>query len=216
MQGGAALSIGLLTLLVLAVSIDGFSAGLSFGLRRLVIPLYSLLIISLLSSLSAASSMLLGSRIALLIPVSLLGTAGGVMLIGLGLYIAVTALKQRGERAAPEQGGAGPKKSGGLQILASISESPDRADLDHSGELSAKEAALLGLVLSADVFGAGIGASLIGLPVFLTSLAAGAAQLLLISLGAELGRLISGLAPLRNASLWAGFILILVGLFNIL
>ena len=184
------MSIGLLTLLVLAVSIDGFSAGLSFGLRRLVIPVHSLLIISFLSFLSAASSMLLGSRIAFFIPASLLDTAGGMMLIILGLYIAVTALKQRHGGVMPEEEGVDPKKNGGLYILAFISRSPHRADLDRSGKLSAKEAVVLGLVLSADVFGAGIGASLIGLPVF--NLFGGWCRpVVLDTAGGEFGRLLA-------------------------
>ncbi len=210
---------GLLLLLVLAVSIDGFSAGLSFGLRKLVIPLYSLLIIGLLSSMAAACSMLIGNSIALLIPSRWLSGAGGVLLIFLGLYIALPALNKRRQAKKQEESEPGTgetRGNGGLQILASISECPDRADLDCSGELSAKEAIILGLVLSADVFGAGVGASLIGLPILFTSLAAGAAQFLLIPLGAECGRLMSDLIPFRMTSLWAGCLLILVGLINIL
>lgn len=211
------MSVGLLTLLVLAVSIDGFSAGLSFGLRKMVIPLYSLLIICVLSSLAAACSMLIGSRVALLIPASWLSSAGGAVLIVLGVYIALSDLRQGRRALLPEQETTVVENSSSsLRILAKISKCPDKADLDCSGELSAREAALLGLVLSADVFGAGVGASLIGLPVFLTALAAGAAQLLLIPLGAECGRLMSGLVPLKMTSLWAGFILIFVGLINML
>ena len=108
------------------------------------------------------------------------------------------------------------KDSSSLQILGAISKCPDKADLDCSGKLSAREAVLLGLVLSADVFGAGVGASLIGLPVFLTALAVGAAQLLLLPLGAECGRRMSGLVPFRKTSIWAGLILIFIGLINMI
>ncbi|HHX87508.1 MAG TPA: sporulation membrane protein YtaF [Firmicutes bacterium] len=209
---------GLLTLLVLAVSIDGFSAGFSFGLRRLVIPLYSLLIICLFSSLAAVFSMLIGSRVAMLIPVSWLPSVGGAILIILGVYIIISDFRKSRQPALPEweREEVDAENGSSLRILTSISKCPDKADLDCSGKLSAGEAALLGLVLSADVFGAGIGASLIGLPIFLTAMAVGAAQLLLIPLGAGCGRLMSGLVSLKMTSLWAGFILIFVGLINML
>ncbi|NMA92913.1 MAG: sporulation membrane protein YtaF [Firmicutes bacterium] len=202
------MSLGLLVLLVLAVSIDGFSAGLSFGLRKVVIPLQSLLIICLLSSLMAASSILIGGRLARLIPASWLSLAGGILLIGLGLFIALQGL--RPERPTEET-----VPSGGLPLLASISRCPDRADLDRSGELNAREAFFLGLVLAADVFAAGLGASLIGLPILLMALAVGGAKFILIPLGVECGRLVSRLVPVGWTSLLAGSILTFIGVFNI-
>ncbi len=211
------MSLGLFTLLLLAVSIDGFSAGFSFGLRKLVVPLYSLLIICLLSSLAAACSMLIGSRVALLIPASFLSSVGGAVLIILGAYIALSDFRQGRQAPLTEQQAVASENSGhSLHILAVISKCPDKADLDCSGKLGAREAALLGLVLSADVFGAGVGVSLIGQPMLLTALAAGATQFLLILLGAKCGRLVSGLFSLRVTSWWAGFILIFVGLVNML
>lgn len=205
---------GLSLLLALAVSIDGFSAGLSCGLRRLLVPFPSLLVICCSSAAAVAASMLLGSEVAQLLPVHYVTNFGGVLLIALGTYVIVqhTAAEGRDRQAPDGVDGNGPGWK-----LAALARKPEKADLDHSGVLSPKEAFLLGMALAADAFGAGFGAALLGLPLPVTVLAVGAAKLLLVPLGVALGRVISGAdgSAFKHTALLGGAILIFLGIITL-
>ncbi len=210
--------LGVIALLALAVSMDGFTAGLSCGLRRLWIPFSSLLVICLASAGAIAVSMLLGGQITGLIPLGFLPFAGGGLLIALGLYVLLGNLfrvgrswrdREREKRNAVRTG------STGLKTIVTIARHPEEADLDRSGELSIKEAALLGLALAADAFGVGFGAAMMGLSLPLTVVAVGLAKLVMVPLGAECGRLASGGISLEAASVLSGAILICIGVITI-
>ena len=212
------MTFGVIALLALAVSIDGFSAGLSYGLRRLWIPFPSLLVICFSSAGAVAASMLLGGQIAGLIPLGILPLAGGGLLIALGLYVLAGSLSQARRLFQDGEGEreAGPRQEpAGLKKIASIARHPEEADLDRSGELSLKEAALLGLALAADAFGAGFGAALMGLSLPLTVAAVGLTKLILVPLGVECGRLASDGVSLKTASVLSGAILICIGVITI-
>nr|WP_249436093.1 manganese efflux pump [Paenibacillus sp. Marseille-Q4541] len=55
-------------------------------------------------------------------------------------------------------------------IVIQILKKPSAADMDDSGSISGYEAMWLGIALSLDAFGAGLGAALLGLPPLLTSI----------------------------------------------
>ena len=76
---------GIPLLLALAVSIDGFSVGFSCGLRRLIIPLTSLMVISLLSAGAIALSMFTGSAFMYLASLRSITAVGGTVLILFGI-----------------------------------------------------------------------------------------------------------------------------------
>ena len=57
-----------------------------------------------------------------------------------------------------------------IGIVIQILRTPQMADVDRSGIISASEALLLGIALSLDSFGAGLGAAMIGFSPLLTAL----------------------------------------------
>lgn len=212
------MTFGVIALLALAVSIDGFSAGLSCGLRRLWIPFPSLLVICFASAGAIAVSMFLGGQITSWIPLGFLHLAGGGLLVGLGLYVLLGNLFRSGRLARGSEqikkAGARPGSSGFKKIV-NIARHPEEADLDRSGELSPREAALLGLALASDAFGVGFGAAMMGLSLPLTVVAVGLAKLVLVPLGTECGRLASGGISPETASVLSGAILICIGVITI-
>jgi putative sporulation protein YtaF len=209
---------GIPLLLALAVSVDGFSAGFSCGLRKLIIPFSSLLVICLLSAGAIAFSMLAGSAVVYLVPLRYFSAFGGAVLIIFGAVVMGQHYIKRGSGAEPvpepreetskEACLRRPKK------ITSLLQRPEEADLDRSGTLSAREALLLGSALAADAFAAGFGAALIGSPLLLTILAVGLTKLLLVPLGAALGRAARRGAP-KNFPLLSGAILIVIGIINL-
>ncbi len=202
---------GVVWLLAVAVSIDGFSAGLSCGLRKLVIPLPSLLIICCSSAAAVGVSMLLGGGVARLIPVQYAAAFGGGVLILLGLYVTVQSLIE--PKQTPESTGA---SAGSVRkkTLSGLIRQPEDADLDHSGILGMNEALLLGAALAADAFGAGFGAAMVGSPLLATVLAVGLMKLVLVPLGVLIGRMMADGFALKYPGLIGGVLLVFIGVLT--
>src|SRR5690625_235140 len=149
------LSTGLL-LLVIAVSLDGFTVGISYGLKHVKIPFIALFIIMMCSGMVVMTSMSIGHMLQFFITETMTNLLGGIIFIMLGLFV-LFSLRQtstKNEKKLPRK--KLKNKSTGLKTVL---KSPDNADLDQSGTSSLWEATLLGIALALDAFGAGLGAS---------------------------------------------------------
>ncbi|MFD2671693.1 MntP/YtaF family protein [Marinicrinis sediminis] len=249
------ISIGILAL---AVSLDGFSAGMMYGLRKIRIPVLSVIIICLFSGLVIYLSMLAGTWLLQWISPAAAKAFGGVILIGIGCYAIAQLFWQREDAQWPdgsadsagrdqsernsgmnEESGKKLERGGSpvvttssvtplsplpllhieikkLGIVIDILKTPSAADIDRSGRISASEAAWLGVALSLDALGAGIGAALIGLTPWVTSLCIAVASGMFVSLGLRLGSWCAGWAWMKKMSLLPGCILILLGIMKLL
>ncbi|WP_405079823.1 MntP/YtaF family protein [Paenibacillus chitinolyticus] len=99
-----------------------------------------------------------------------------------------------------------------LGLVIQILRTPSAADVDRSGNISSSEATLLGIALSLDAFGAGIGAALIGYTPLLTSTVIAVTSGLFIYFGLKIGYTYSGLGWIRKVSVLPGVVLILMGI----
>ncbi len=117
-------------LIALALSVDSFVAAFSYGTSKIKIPLSSVGIISVTSSLITGLSMLTGSFVKDYIP------SGFTTLLSFGILFLLGVLK------------------------LFDSSQPKNADKDHSQSISPKEALSLSAALSLDGCAAGFGASL--------------------------------------------------------
>lgn len=95
-----------------------------------------------------------------------------------------------------------------IQVL----KEPASADADRSGIVTGREAFLLGLALSMDSFGAGIGAALLGLHMLSTSLCVGICAFAFISLGERIGQQLGAVQKYQKMALLPGMILICIGI----
>lgn len=118
------------TLIALALSVDSFVAAFSYGTSKIKIPLSSVGIISVTSSLITGLTMLTGSFVKDYIP------SGFTTLLSFGILFLLGVLK------------------------LFDSSQPKNADKDHSQSISPKEALSLSAALSLDGCAAGFGASL--------------------------------------------------------
>ncbi|UMZ72563.1 sporulation membrane protein YtaF [Natranaerofaba carboxydovora] len=198
---------GTLSLIILAfaVSIDGFAAGLAYGIKRIKIPVNSLLLISITSALAIWVSMSLGRIVAVIVTPNLAEIIGGIILVILGGWLVaqnINILNFKGDDNPP---------SNKLQEILS---EPSKADFDGSGVISGKEALILGIALAMDAMAAGFGASLIGFHSLWTPLFVGACKLLLIPLGIKLGRELISVISNKVIVFLPGCILILLGIVN--
>jgi putative sporulation protein YtaF len=200
-------------LLALAVSLDSLGVGLSYGVKKVWVPLSSLFLLSALSSLAMLTSMLVGRFAGSFLSAGTARILGGLTLIGLGFFTLLTAKRVRH--------GEGNKKDKllvfrlrPLGLVVQVIRDPDSADLDQSGEISAGEAMLLGTALALDSLGAGFGAALTSLPPFSTSCLVGLATLSTLKVGLALGRRL-----MRKESTWVtlahGVLLVLLGFYRL-
>ncbi len=201
-----------IVLLALAVSVDGLAAGISLGMRRIEIPLWSLLIISLTSGLAIFSSMVLGRLIAMAFSLVMAHILGAVILLILGLWVLLQGLASE-ERA---EGILFQFRIPLLGLIIRVMKEPGRADLDDSGRINNREAYLLGFALAMDAAGAGLGASLLGFNIYLIPFLVALVKFILLFLGSRIGEGFKDLLSLRGQKILPGLILILLGFFQLI
>ncbi|OCT11839.1 sporulation membrane protein YtaF [Paenibacillus pectinilyticus] len=101
-------------------------------------------------------------------------------------------------------------------LVIQILRTPSIADVDKSGNISASEATLLGLALSLDAFGAGIGAALLGFVPLLTASVISLSSGSLLALGLRVGFRYAEMPWLKKLSILPGCVLILMGILKML
>lgn len=246
-----------LFLLAFAVSLDGFGVGMTYGLRKIRFPWWSLAIVTFFSASMILLAMGLGGLIVMFVSPSGARWIGAGILIAIGGWAIgnVLSKKDRYEQEESQSGddsqsmpqvgatvpmlreaGAsartqpeGSKKADlskerrvfrlelqQVGLVIQILKTPTAADMDHSGSISASEAIFLGLALSMDAFGAGLGASLVGYPPVDTVLSVSLMSLLFITLGIKIGYKYAETAIIRRMVYIPGIMLIVIGLSKIL
>lgn len=215
-----------LIILAVAVSLDSFGVGAMYGLRKIRIPLLSILIIAGCSGLVILLAMNIGSWLSAFLSPTVAQVMGALILVGIGIWTVFQMLLQKDEPtpplavASPSSPGEKPavwsielKRIG---IVIQILRTPSMADADRSGTISSSEATMLGLALSLDAFGAGIGAALVGFSPLHTAGIIAFASALFLATGLRVGFRFADLNGLRRFSVLPGIILIVMGLIKLL
>jgi putative sporulation protein YtaF len=214
--------IGLL-FFAIALNIDAFLIAVSYGIRKIKIPLLSLLILSGVSMAAISLSMLTGGALARLLPQIIANYLGGLILIGLGVQIIweqnrekVSAPDNRAAVSAALESKPAPLvKLSLVKLPFALFQSPELVDLDHSGTIMGWEAFLLGMTLALDAAGAGLAVALQGYSIVLTALFAGGGQLVFTRWGLYWGARIGAMSWGKTVSLLAGGMIMLLGLLKI-
>ncbi|KGP81093.1 MULTISPECIES: manganese efflux pump [unclassified Paenibacillus] len=249
--------------LALALSLDGFGVGITYGLRRTKIPLLSIVVISICSGLVIGLSMQVGVLLSHVVSPDAASIVGAVILIGIGAWSLLQLIRKRGkEQLETDNGvgegagaGAGTIRSGAqssqeaqskgrnqvlaleleqsasggslermvftlelrkLGVVIQILRSPSKADMDNSGSISVQEAMWLGIALSLDAFGAGLGAALLGFPTLWTALVIALFSGVFLSMGMRVGLRFAALSWMRRLSVLPALLLMIMGIMKLL
>lgn len=247
--------------LALALSLDGFGVGITYGLRRTKIPLLSIVVISICSGLVIALSMQVGVLLSHVVSPDVASIVGAVILIGIGAWSLLQLIRKRGKEQLETDNGVGegtgagtirsstqasqevqskgrnqvlalelePSAPGGslermvftlelrkLGVVIQILRSPSKADMDNSGSISVQEAMWLGIALSLDAFGAGLGAALLGFPTLWTALVIALFSGAFLSLGMKVGLRFAALRWMRRLSVLPALLLMFMGIMKLL
>ena len=181
-------------LLSVSLSMDSLFLGLAYGIKQTKIPLPSKLMICLFSILYAIAAILIGSSISTFLPKEAAKIIGGAILAIVGIMMLINAFKQNKAVTSDIITENSPKtifklfiKSLGLTI--EVLKNPQAGDIDRSGTIDLKEAFLLGLALSLDSLGTGIGSALSGLTGWYIPVAIGIFQLIFLNTGLFFGKI---------------------------
>ncbi|HHY20694.1 MAG TPA: sporulation membrane protein YtaF [Bacilli bacterium] len=211
-----------LLVLALAVSLDSFGVGLTYGLRKMKLPFMSLLFIACCSALSILVAMLFGKVILNYLSPSIAEKIGGIILLIIGSWAIIQSIRQfREQQAGAEQSSSDGRILMNIEIkilglVIRILQKPMEADIDKSGTITGKEAVLLGIALSLDAFGAGVGAALIGFSPFLMAISVAVMGALFVMLGMKSGYTFADSYWLKKFSFLPGLLLISIGLWNMI
>jgi putative sporulation protein YtaF len=203
-------------LLALAVSLDSFSVGFTYGLRKMRIPFKSIVIIACCSAMTLTIAMSIGHLLQRFLSPVFAEKMGGIILIILGVWVIYQFFRSEKEKdILPHEKVIINLEIKSLGLVIHILKKPMSADFDKSGTITGVEAIMLGLALSLDAFGAGIGAVMLGFSPGYLALAVALLSSLLVFLGIKLGSYLSQITWLQNFSFLPGVLLIIIGVWKI-
>ncbi|OLO27849.1 sporulation membrane protein YtaF [Alkalihalophilus pseudofirmus] len=215
-----------LLLLALAVSLDSFGVGLTYGLRKMKLPFKSLLFIAFCSAASILIAMTFGNLIQRYLSPQFAESLGGIILIFIGAWALYQVFRPARHGTDEDERNQEQKKIDdkvliNLEIkmfglVIRILRKPMEADIDRSGTITGREAILLGVALSLDAFGAGIGAALIGFSPWLMALTVAVMSASFVTFGMKSGYRYSDTYFMKKFSFIPGLLLIILGVWSLI
>lgn len=203
-----------LVLLVIAVSLDGFGVGVTYGMQKIRMPLLSLFIIMCCSGFIVIISMTIGNVLSQYISPSSTSKIGATILILIGTFSLWNVLRQRKKSEVKTEEDATNVNNSKRSAFSKVITTPNKADLDKSGIISAKESLLLGIALAMDAFGAGLGAAIIGYTPSLTAILIAIMSGTFVYVGMKIGLFLSKSKKLQRMGYLPPLLLIALGIFN--
>ncbi|WP_096153021.1 MULTISPECIES: sporulation membrane protein YtaF [Bacillus] len=206
-----------LLLLAFAVSLDSFSVGLTYGLRKMRMPLKSLAIIATCSAMALLLAMFVGTLITNFLSPKVAETIGGSILVLLGMWVLYQFFRSSQQK---DEVCVGEKMILNLEIkslgvVINILRKPTEADFDKSGSITGLEAFFLGVALSLDAFGAGIGAALLGFSPIIMALSVALMSSLFVISGIRIGQIFSNISWVQKFAFLPGVLLIVIGVIKL-
>ncbi|MBW9157380.1 sporulation membrane protein YtaF [Clostridium tagluense] len=200
-------------LFAISSSSDNLIVGLSYGAKKVRINFMNNFIISFISGIGTFLAMLFGRVLLQLIPLKCSNIIGSGILILFGIYLLINWLRK----------GIGIKKNT-EKINDDISEfqryentlrNPEIIDTNNSKTIDFKEAIILGFVLCLNNIGLGIGASITGLNIFMTSISSLVFSLVFIPIGYYIGENVLSDKLSRYSEIISICIIIILGVYEL-
>jgi putative sporulation protein YtaF len=182
-------------LFAISANTDNFVVGLSYGIKKIKIGLVSNLLIALISLAGTILSMSVGKIIFDFVPENASNLIGSIILILIGSWTIVKPLF---------------KKIRSDDVL----ENPEKVDKDNSSSIDAKESVTLAFALTINNVGLGIGASITGLNIVITSSLTFIFSLSMIMIGYVLGSYCLSKVFSKKATIISGLIIIALGIYE--
>lgn len=200
-------------ILAIAVSIDGLSVGIIYGMKKIKIPWVSQIIIVLTTSCAFVTAMICGNIVISRLHPTKAKFIGSILLFLLGIWFLLEANSKVSDKKSKEA--VAVFRIRPLGLVVKILREPTVADTDTSGMIDIKEALLLGSALALDALGAGLGAAATGYNIILTIVLVSITSLLFLKVGLHIGRKESVFLNQNLTKYLPGFLLIALAVFKI-
>lgn len=192
-------------LFALSANIDSFIVGMSYGIKKSNIDLLKSTIISLVTLMGTVVAILMGTEISKFLPPSSTQAVGCALLIGLGLYYVVKSLFSYVKNKFKRIG----VKSNEVNPIT------DPRPSKETTLLTLREGLFLGLALSINNFGMGIGASISGLRLVPTAILSLIVSVVFLYAGNLIGKTKVPHISDQTADLLSGLILVALGAYEL-
>lgn len=204
-------------ILAMAISVDGFAVGITYGIRGIKIGFLPLLLVGGISTIAIYLTSTLGTIFASLIGPKLAKNIGGLILIGIGIWIIYStyANYNKEEESISEKKLLVSLRIKSLGIIINILKEPTIADFDKSGTINYLEATFLGFALALDAVGVGLGIGMTGISGILLPAIIGLVSLLFVFAGFLFGKKLGDILP-DYFKILPGFVIIFLGVMNFL
>ncbi|WFD10652.1 sporulation membrane protein YtaF [Tepidibacter hydrothermalis] len=204
-------------LIAIAICIDAFAIGLSYGMKNIKFPKISLIIISFISVCVLTVSIILGNILETLLPNNLTTILSFLILVGLGCSLIIDGYIKHLYIQKKENNDKNliNIKLSRLEITVNISPDNEVVNKDISENIDFKESLCLGIALSLDSLGVGFGSAIANVNYLEVIIFVFIFNLLSIPLGTTLGKKFK-LYVKNIKTFWiAGGILIILGILKL-
>ena len=179
-------------LFAVSLSIDSLGIGSAYGMKNIKIPVMIRVALSMMSVIYTYLAILAGGLISNILPEYIGLIIGSLLLASIGAYMIISAFKREDEEPDDKPASKKPKRIARffidwLGISITIVRHPAYGDLDGSKSIDLKEAVYLGLALSFDAIGAGVGFGMTNALTYIMPVMAGIFQFLFLSCGIYFG-----------------------------
>jgi putative sporulation protein YtaF len=204
-----------LLLLAFAVSLDSFSVGFTYGLKKMKIPFKSIAVLACCSAVTLIAAMGIGHFFENLLKPEVSESLGGIILIFLGVLVLFQFFRsEKTKDALPGEKTIVNFEIKSLGIVIHILRKPMSADFDRSGTITGIEAFMLGIALSLDAFGAGVGAAMLGYSPVILAVTVAVMSSLFVFGGMKTGALFSNFIWIQKFTFIPGILLIFIGIWK--
>lgn len=193
-------------LFAISANIDSFIVGMSYGIKKSNIDLLKSTVISLVTLTGTVIAILMGTQISQFLPASSTQAIGCALLMGLGLYYIIKSffsyIREKIKKAEVKSNECGSGTQNNVPAKASL--------------LTMKEGLFLGLALSINNFGMGIGASITGLKLLPTAVMSLVVSVIFLYAGNLIGKTKVPHISDQSADFISGLILAALGIYELL
>ena len=201
-------------LLAFSASLDSL-IGIAYGIKKIRIKFSINIIIAFIVTLGTLLSMVLGAILNKFIPVYICNYIGAILLIVVGLFMTFDFFKEQRNLNKNEINTQKENKD----IIESLHYDDilinnKTADTDGSGNIEVKEA--ISLALSVNNFALGLGASMSGISIPLTTIFTFIFSILILILGLKIGNSFLSKIFGKYSGLISAIIIIVMGIFQLL
>lgn len=200
-------------LFAISSSSDNLIVGLSYGAKKVRINFINNFMISFISGIGTFLAMLFGKTLLQLIPLKYSNIIGSGILILLGIFLLINWLrKDIDSKKITEEVN---ENASGFQHYENTLRNPEIIDTNDSKTIDFKEAIILGIVLCLNNIGLGIGASISGLNIFMTSISSLIFSLVFIPIGYCIGEKIISNKLSRYSEIISICIILILGMYEL-